>query len=82
MNHSFVNRIRGLVRENTSRQTRDEFFNLIFVAAINNIIIHECIITVEIGFLAHILKKATYVSGQMKNMSWLVLFKHGFSFSV
>lgn len=82
MDHSLVNRICGLIRENTSGQAGDQFFNLVLVAAIDDIIVHESVITVKISLLAHVLEKTSDTSSQMKNMSWFILLKHGFGFII
>ena len=76
VNHFFINWIGSLVRENASRQARNNLLNFGFVSVVNDIVIDQEIVSEKFGLLTHVLEQSSDTSSQVKNVSWLMALKN------
>lgn len=65
MQHGFINRIRCLVGEDTSRKERHQLFDLVDTATFHDIVVDEDIFSKEFNLLLHIGKQSPDFGGQM-----------------
>ena len=79
MNHRLVDRVGGLVGEDTRRKTRNQFLHLELTAQFHHIHVHNDVVIVELHLVIHVVEQTTDLGSQMDHICWLVLLKHGTS---
>lgn len=75
MNHALINRIRRLVRENTGRQTRDHLGALVVLGDFKDVVGHQHVVPVEVGFVFHVGEEAADFSGEVDDVGGVVFGK-------
>ncbi len=73
VHHGLVDGVRGLVREDTSRETGDELLHLVLVRALDNVVVHGEVIVVELNGILHVAEETTDKGSQVNHVSGSVL---------
>lgn len=76
VNHGLIDGIGGLVGEDAGREEGDELLDLVDAAALHDVVVDENVLAIELDLVLEVGEEPANTSGEMDNVSGLVLLEH------
>lgn len=71
--HSLIDRVGRLVREDAGGKARHELLHLVNAAALHDVVVHECVVAVELHIVGQVVEQPTNKRSQVDDVCGLVL---------